>query len=172
MDKRKPTDGDWGWFAGLVDGDGCISIQRVKNRYYTASIIVVNKKPENILKLMTLFGGSVGSTARQTSSSYVNGTYYRWTIKAVDEVLLCLMRSVDHMAEKRDKANLAIELCELLKKQRALRTYKNREEAIAKMDLIYQACLSWSDSFNGNAAKQIHDERPARASVGQAIEKQ
>lgn len=156
----KPTQGDWGWFAGLVDGDGCISIGSRNGRYYNTAIIVVNKKPENILKLMRLFGGGLGKTVRKASSSYVNGQYYRWTLTGTDEVLNALEQSLPHMAEKHEKAKLAIQLCRFQNEYRSLHTYKRPPELFAKMELIYRAALSETNVVNECNVAEVRKERP------------
>lgn len=166
MNKITPTKSDWGWFAGLVDGDGCISIGKNGGKYYSVSIIVVNKKPQNILKLMRLFGGSLDKISRTTTSSYVNGRYYRWVILGADDVLRCLENALPHLAEKHDKAKIALELCRVQIEYRALHTYKNRDGANAKMELLYQSALIETDHFNESVAEEIRKERPARTHHG------
>jgi len=159
MSDMKPTQGDWGWFAGLVDGDGCISIQKANGRY-RASIIVVNKKPQNILKLMRLFGGNLDKVSRTSASSYVNGHYYRWVVSATKEVLECLRNSMPHMAEKKEKAKLAVELCEVQVAYRSLHTYKRPAETDAKMELLYQSAMVETNAVSECDVKAIRKERP------------
>lgn len=167
----KPTNADWGWFAGLIDGDGCVSIGKQSGRYYRVSMIVVNKKPENILKLLRLFGGHLGKVSRTTASSFINGQYYRWVIDG-KEVAHALKKSIPHLAEKAQKAKLALELCRIQSEYRSLHTYKNREGVNAKMEMIYQASLIETGRIDADATAQIRSERPARDILGQALRKE
>ena len=171
MKTTKPTVGDWGWFAGLIDGDGCISIQKQNGRY-RASVIVVNRKPENILKLLTRFGGSVGGVSRTTATSYVNGRYYRWTISSTDAVLESLKNALPHLAEKREKARIVIQLCEIQKQKRALHTYKGLGAIKEQLELLYQSALVETGRIDESVATEIRNARPALDSAGQAIGKE
>lgn len=166
----KPTSADWAWFAGLLDGDGCVNIQRQSGRY-RASVIVVNKKPENILKLLNVFGGNIGSVSRTTASSYVNGRYYRWTMGGTETVLNGLKNSLPHLAEKRGKAKIVIQFCEIQLQKRALHTYKGLGAINAKLELLYQSALIETGRIDDSVAEEIRNARPVRDSLGQAIEK-
>lgn len=156
---KKPTEAEWGWLAGLIDGDGCISIGNAAGRY-RASVIIVNKKPQNILKLIRLFGGSVGGVKRDTSNSFVNGSYYRWVISSLSDVSWLLTNAAPHMAEKRSKADIAIALCALQLGKRNLHSYKLSGAFSERLELLYRSALVETTAISEDDVAAINKERP------------
>jgi hypothetical protein len=77
---------DLAWAAGIVDGEGCILIGRIRDLRRTPALMrhvfridVVNTDPRMIEKLHALFGGWAGVSNGKTA---VRKTRYRWLVSA------------------------------------------------------------------------------------------
>jgi hypothetical protein len=101
------------WAAGFFDGEGCVSIQRVRNGQGGAlQIIVVQKGPRPIEVLADLWGGGINVTHRNQPTGRVG--YYRWTLCG-DKAADALVEMLPFLVEKRDQAHLAIEFQDHMK---------------------------------------------------------
>ena len=97
---------DLGWVAGIMDGEGFISILRGKNpdRLYL-SIGVGNTDARIVKKLHFLLGGSIDST-RQYHPKYKTIWMWRLNGKEACKILTVIM---PFLVSKREEAYLALE---------------------------------------------------------------
>src|SRR5260221_9513173 len=104
------TDGELGWIAGIIDGEGCIDVGKrtpptYKGRTQWRCILrVVNTDPRIIFRLEELCGGAV-----QKPRLLRPGTRpaYEWTLGAQPAALL-LTELLPFLVGKRDQAEIAI----------------------------------------------------------------
>ena len=105
------TDGELGYIAGMIDGDGCItSAKNSQCNTYRPYVVVCQKNPIVIDWLHERFGGSVSLVSRKHGT--VRCYYLRWTLtnqKAVDLLKLCLR----FLVAKQEQAKLAIAMVEV-----------------------------------------------------------
>lgn len=99
------------YIAGIVDGEGCISITRRKikskrsnNWFYQTQVIVVNTDKRLIDFLVSLYGGFVTSPRREKAG---HKPIYRWVITGNDMRQL-LEDTLDYLILKREQARLAL----------------------------------------------------------------
>jgi LAGLIDADG endonuclease len=104
-----------GWLAGIIDGEGCITIvprlrsdASCRNHGYSMKVAVSNTDPRMILKIKSILGfGSI-----QCKSEHRNGrckAAYVW-ITSCREALVFLLVIKDHLVTKAEQAQLAIEI--------------------------------------------------------------
>ena len=108
--EEKMTDGELGYIAGMIDGDGCIGAQKNSNcKTYRPYIVVAQKNPAVIDWLHERFGGYVDLVYRKHGNRKCH--YLRWVLtnqRAVDVLNLCLR----FLVSKHEQAKLAIALVE------------------------------------------------------------
>ena len=147
----KPLEIAYAYCAGLIDGEGCISIGKRKTvrhnnvgtnqmteiprqdeivTYYTLFVIVVTKDNYLTDYLKGIFGGSVNDVARTTG--FAPGIYKRWVV-AGNIALSALKKMLPYLILKRLQAETAIqfqnELHRDLKKGRGFKlSNKSQEE--------------------------------------------
>jgi hypothetical protein len=147
MNKANPQQAQtvWAYLAGMIDGEGCISVSRYSTgNAYKAELIIVQKNP----KLIKWLYHNISCTrkfnivARRTG--FMKGNYWRWSISG-DETLRVLKNCLPYLIEKQDQAELAIELIESKK------TIRNRkgdkyEELLKRHNKICQELKSLKKS--------------------------
>lgn len=108
-----PTAIDIGWTAGIIDGEGSVSIYPTKHagerNGYRIVVRVSNTDRRMVEKLSMLWGGSIHITRQNSSLGYrpINV----WTVGS-KTALFMLKAVVPALVTKRDQARIAIELQE------------------------------------------------------------
>ncbi len=102
--------------AGIIDGEGCISIHRNKGRGQFYVRISVGMAHENTIKLLQeTFGGKIGRNER---SKYPNAQQiYRWQLSAQAEVRNFLNLVSPYIRVKTRQLHLAIAWLDDVKKR-------------------------------------------------------
>lgn len=105
-----PKDVELAYFAGIVDGEGCISSAETRGRVF-ASLNVTNTYPYILEDLKSLFGGNIYRRNRKKALEHHKASY-GWTIggASVSQALELLL---PYMIIKKEQAKVAMELCRL-----------------------------------------------------------
>lgn len=110
---------DIAWAAGIMDGEGTVRINRVAaginrriNAAYQLYVTVNMVDKEAILKLQTIFGGSV--TLQKSRNTERHNPTWKWLIS--DESAVKVLREMQpYLVTKRSRAILGIEFREACK---------------------------------------------------------
>jgi len=102
-------DSDLGWAAGMIDGDGCVSVSRaVESRpnrtgvYYAVHLYVLNTTRPILLKLQGLFGGRIV----QMHPGLATKETWQWGIHGREaQAVLAVLES--YLVAKRAQAQVA-----------------------------------------------------------------
>ncbi len=131
---------DLGWAAGFIDGEGNIHISRKTpnprrthiNLIYRLEMGAVNTKLPPILRLQSLFGGSV-DTFTDKCEEKGHKIRHRWRV--VDkEAEHCLIALLPNFSCKYEQAQLALEFRRVFRKHSCRLT----QEQIQTRELFYQ----------------------------------
>jgi hypothetical protein len=122
----------YAWCAGLIDGEGCISIYRVrKGPYYAVMIRVVMTNRETIERVAEILACG---TIRHNTGVGVRRDSWTWCCASIVGSKLILRRLRPYLVTKAKEADLAIEFLNLDKAGRRLYGEK-------LLNLIHQAKL-------------------------------
>ena len=106
MKKNKITQFDYGYLAGIIEGEGCFSMQKDKNSNSIDACVQVNINDLQLVKwLQKKFKGKVYKTKHQC---------FNWIAYRID-ILEHLKKIVDNLLFKKQQCISFIALCELLK---------------------------------------------------------
>lgn len=103
---------DNAWAAGIVDGEGCISIKKSSGGYFQVSVVVGQsgiKTPKLLLKLKRLFGGSfcrAGQWTRRDAKAH-RMPKRNWQVVGMDAHKM-LLRIEPYLVQKCSEAKLAL----------------------------------------------------------------
>jgi len=99
---------DKAYLAGVIDSDGCISIQKYSNcASYRVIITVIQKDIKIIEYLYSIFEGSVNVVSRKRKNT--RDFYLRWVV--TDKKAMELLKSIfSYLILKKQQAELAINL--------------------------------------------------------------
>lgn len=100
-----PSDTDLAYFAGLFDGEGCISMTAPDNRIARLSVKMTICHSPALIRLQSWFGGNISKPQIRGT----NKTIFTWTLGSFQEQLHFLDCIAEHLDEKQPQANLAIE---------------------------------------------------------------
>lgn len=101
------------WAAGFVDGEGCIALNRYRNRYstaptrpwvYTLKLDVAQKVTDPLERLVTLFGGRL---YREEVSRSRPRSIWHWVAQAT-VAEKALREMLPHLTVKREQAEVAL----------------------------------------------------------------
>lgn len=98
------------WAAGIVDGEGCITIRCQRGKYYALKVTVGQsgtKMPKMLIELKRLFGGSVGRGGRKRAFKNSLPTY-QWAV-ATDAAEKCVRAILPYLVEKVQQARVALQ---------------------------------------------------------------
>lgn len=99
---------DHAWAAGIIDGEGCITIKKQRGKYYHFQIIVGQSGdtlPVMLSKLQELYGGNIGNPYTDTR---IRTPKWYWQVvcgTAED----ALKKMLPYLVQKRDQALVALE---------------------------------------------------------------
>lgn len=123
LKKISLSDVEKGYFAGMVDGEGCVSIYLQKNRGVQTPLVAVSNSNLDALKYLRKIL-KVGYISRM-------GKYYRFDVKGISAVLPVLEAIRDALIIKRRNAELVLEFCRSrISKNR--HSYSSEELALIK----------------------------------------
>lgn len=99
------TNFELGWTAGIIDGEGCISIYRNGNSLFAPVVQVGACDEKMIEKLRSLWGGSV---CHRRKKSKGGRTIWQWRVSSRSAAIF-LQRIRSCLVVKLDQADIAIE---------------------------------------------------------------
>jgi hypothetical protein len=115
----KITDTDLAWAAGIIDGEGCISIFKCSpkskpgsQRSYTLYVRVGNSSFPMTKKLQRLFGGGIGFRPAGRWKSKL--PEYKWNV-STHKAVSCLKLILPYLVAKKDQAEVGIEFSKTTK---------------------------------------------------------
>lgn len=121
---------DRAWTAGIIDGDGCVTL-RPGGRWFRNPIVVVDNTDMEILnELISLHGGSL---VKKKSKEAHHRQAWSWRLYGPDKVIafLRLIRPYMRCAVKKERADLIIREYKLLTIRNGQYTVEQKE---AKFD--------------------------------------
>ena len=165
------------YFAGLIDGDGCIRIKKsvgkqMVNKAYRA-VLQVKMINEDVIKFLAT---TLGGTYRPTRPSSINGRQlYYWSVgdAKAESILKDIM---PYLGIKKEQAETVIKLRDLQKKSRQFRTKDYKEfdlpslygkshkvktkilsdEYIMACETLYQRCANLNSSVCNQDISDIY----------------
>ena len=108
-----------GWLAGLIDGEGTITVRYLKrrdgSRRYQPIIVISNKERRLLEKVQELIGhGRISSYGKYHIRRHPNWSQvYRLEIKGSRIVLEILQSVYPYLVIKRKQAELVMKICEI-----------------------------------------------------------
>lgn len=97
---------NWGYVAGIIDGEGCIEVVCQQSRYIVR--VTVCQQDVRLIKWLADHTGiKTTYRMRDERNKYVT---YQWRVAAQDDVRRLLQRIVRYLIVKREQAELALEL--------------------------------------------------------------
>lgn len=100
---------DLAWVAGLIDGDGCITMNKQTNGSYRKPMVVVDNCDEEILdSLVEIAGGSLVTKKKYQDH---HRQAYSWRLYGADNVIGFLREILPYMRcqHKIDRARMLVE---------------------------------------------------------------
>lgn len=102
---------DRGWFAGILDGEGCLSVNVSKKGYISMSLVVINTNLEMLEKVIKVTGcGKIYDKGRKNGKRRT----YHWYLGA-EEATSLLKTVLPLLTVKRKEAEAWLQLMELRK---------------------------------------------------------
>ena len=97
------------YLAGLVDGEGCISIKHnIRNNNYFPWVAVGMTQKEGIDLLVEMFGGTI----REDLTSNRKSTMYRWERNKREDVVNVLQQLLPYLRVKKALAVSVLAFCQ------------------------------------------------------------
>lgn len=103
-----------GWIAGILDGEGCLGIQKAKDNrvnkvHYAPNIRVSTTDKRMIEDLAYLTGlGKVHYVIRKIPG-YTN--LWKWSVYSTSDVFLLMLKLVPHLVTKKAQARVLLKYC-------------------------------------------------------------
>ena len=122
--KRQPTELELAYIAGIIDGEGCISVfesqweakrntyERERDTRYRYKVIVKMVDPDAINLLMDVFGGSI---CMQQPKARARFPQFAWTVSE-KRAAACLKLCLPYLRIKKHRAELLLQLSDLISK--------------------------------------------------------
>jgi len=102
----------YSYLAGMVDGDGTVTITKQKQRKtfaYRPSISIHNTSKELIDYLCLTFEGSTFITCHPKDSN--RKTIYRWRVMRTDKIVVLLEKMLPYLVVKKERAEFLLTFC-------------------------------------------------------------
>lgn len=99
---------DHAWAAGIIDGEGCITIKIQQRKYYHLQVIVGQSGetlPLMLKKLQRLYGGNIGNPYTEARGARLPKWYWQAVCGVAEEVLKKIM---PYLVQKKDQAKVAL----------------------------------------------------------------
>lgn len=131
------------YIAGLVDGEGCIHIQkrydtrrgRCRN-YYKLDVIISMKNRSGIDYVRSVYGGTLTTVVHGGQNIYKNRRYWRLVIGSTN-ALKMLRELYPYLIVKKNTAEYAIAFQEHVESNRRARWTKNYTIVEEQRELVY-----------------------------------
>ena len=101
------TEAQAAYFAGIMDGEGCLSVRK-QGRSYGVQIIVVQKDPIILHWIQEHIGGHVDPVHRHAYGK--DRTYWRWTLGGKQSIVPLLEAIIPYLTLKKERATLCLAL--------------------------------------------------------------
>lgn len=105
------TDFEVGWVAGILDGEGCLSIccdLRKRGNYYIPQVIVNNtdKRMLDVLYKLTSFG----HVTKRTKYTHQKQSW-TWQVRRLSDIAVLLIEVYPYLVTKKEQASVLLKLC-------------------------------------------------------------
>lgn len=100
------TDSELAYLAGIIDGEGCLSLNRSARNRFTTQLYIGSTDPRLVHWLYPRFGGTVA--LRPSPLPLRHKPLWRWLIGGADLEAL-LTATLPYLVIKREQANLILE---------------------------------------------------------------
>jgi len=129
-----PADFDWAYLAGIIDGEGCISVAITRNGAYYLQLRISQKNKGDLKKLQTKFGG------RLNSNSNTQSYQLHWYGRDAEPILRNIL---PYLIWKKDEAELAIAFIDQIMISRQGRGIKQNKSLAQFIKDELQAIKRW-----------------------------
>lgn len=148
------------YIAGLMDGDGSFSLQKLKNAsksplYFPVLQFGFQKKHITDI-LINMFGGSVFEIDPKTNKRYKQ-SFFLWRLRSVKNVVPCLEKLIKYLVLKKDRAQFLLDFC---KNFTFIRGYEVKNEILLEREKAYLKMGSFNDNREFKGIESTH--RPLR----------
>jgi hypothetical protein len=110
LDNPQQAETIWAYMAGIIDGEGCISVAKYSTaKTYYVHVIIVQKHEAIPVWLMKNICSSRKVDRVKRQKGFKDGSYWRWYVAGKD-ALFVLEKCLPYLVEKKNQAELAIEL--------------------------------------------------------------
>lgn len=138
---------DAAYFAGIVDGEGCIQLQPSTNKhgktYVSARVSIDNTNLAVLERAHTLFGGSIH---KKPANKWSKRQLYAWVASGNEALELC-RQIVPYMIIKQNQAELLIAYC--------IKFTPNRYNQTAQESLSERLAMATSLSSMKHVSKSV-----------------
>lgn len=145
------------WAAGIIDGEGCISIRKC-GPYYALSVVVGQSGktvPAILKKLKVTYGGSVGNAMLDPRG----GRQPKWHWQVVAKTAEDFLRAIQpHLVGKKAQADLALKYRELVGKP-GFRTTERNRRAVAALHLRLRSLKNYRKTHDKWKVKDASSSR-------------
>jgi hypothetical protein len=138
-----PTEVELAYAAGILDGEGCISVRKKENRNgricYYCGLAIAMVDQEVPRWLLTTFGGFLYTSSRKTKAWR---TVYIWRVE--NKALMDFLSSIlPYLILKKKRAELAIQLCSMVRKKgQSRKPPMTIEEEAGRREIATQICAA------------------------------
>ena len=112
MEKRGVKEVDWAWLAGVIDGEGTISLihRKTKGHYEFEPIIAVSQKMRTGMPLLKKVAKITGRNIIRTGKRELN--YRSVQVYGYESILYVLKNIYPYLTSKKERAKLMMKFCE------------------------------------------------------------
>lgn len=107
-----------GWFAGMFDGEGCLSLNLQKNSRFLLGVSVTNTNIESLELFQLQFGGRVAQHSGRSC--------WRWRLSGRDKTKAFLETILPYLVIKKKQAQLVLDYLSTVKDSRVYFGIHNR----------------------------------------------
>lgn len=106
-----PSETEHAWAAGIIDGDGCLTLKKsAMGKGYAKPLLVVDNTDIEILQeLQRLYGGN--AFVKKKKSAVHHRQAWSWRVTGADKLITCLecVYPYMHCPSKKERARLVLE---------------------------------------------------------------
>lgn len=104
------SDFDTGWLAGMLDGEGYVTITRDPDGDTAPLVSIASTTKEAIDSIAQMTGiGCVHADLKPVAAN--RKIVYRWRVRKTYDVIVLLLRLIPHLRIKKAQAVIAVEYC-------------------------------------------------------------
>ncbi len=123
------------WAAGIIDGEGSISIQKSKERFFNPRLVVVNTEVYMINELQHIF--RCGSKRRMAAREGWKDRF-EWGVYSREDLGRVLELTLPFLITKADKARLALEFLAIARERRRGQRSERQLEIVEEFYIMNQ----------------------------------